>query len=267
MIDAHCHLSRDAFDDDAHAVHARALHAGVTGMIDAGTTAKRFKRQLELADALPGLSLCHGLHPYFLDDHVLDDTRGIDGPTHDGKPHDDIVRLKQALDRGERRVVGVGECGLDRRLERFDAQWALLEPQLRLAKARSLPVVLHCVGMNDELSKRLKQLDLPARGLVHAFSGSWQQAVRFLDLGYVLGVGGAMTHDGAHRLHRIVKALPADRYVLETDSPDMAPQGITKRNEPANLARVLKAAAVLRGECEASIVTATSNTVRRVFGV
>ncbi|WP_284732668.1 TatD family hydrolase [Larsenimonas rhizosphaerae] len=252
MIDAHCHLSLSAFDVDLEEVKARARCAGIMHMIDAGTTADRFKRQCTLA-ADASISICHGLHPWFLDVHRIDTDAG----------HNDLDCLERMLGSGQ--AVAVGECGLDRRMGRLDEQWSLLNAQLRLAKTHDLPVVLHCVGMNDELSKRLREMDLPRRGLIHAFSGSWQQARRLLDLGYLLGVGGAMTHPGAHRLHRVVAALPDDGFVLETDSPDMQPAGITGRNEPSHIVQTCRKAAELRHVSADTLSRYTADNTTRLF--
>ena len=252
VIDAHCHLSLPAFDDDLDDVKARARRAGIVRMIDAGTKADRFERQRRLAEDA-SISICHGLHPWFLDAHRIDGS----------SEQNDLEYLERLLANGQ--SVAVGECGLDQRVGRLDEQWALLDAQLRLARSYDLPVVLHCIGMNDELSKRLRQMDLPRRGLVHAFSGSWQQARRFLDLGYLLGIGGAMTHPGAHRLHRVVAALPDDGFVLETDSPDMQPAGATGRNEPSLIVEACRHAAALRHVSADALAECAADNTMRLF--
>ena len=250
LIDAHCHLDFPDFDADRETVFERAREVGVMHFVVPGTTRARWPDVLSLGER-DDVSVCLGLHPYFMDAH------------RDA----DLEALEKALD-AHPDVVAVGECGIDARFEAsWDAQWHTFDAQLRLAKARELPVVIHCVQANDKVAKRLRQLALPAGGLIHAFAGSPEQARKFLDLGFVLGLGGAVTYDRAKRLHRAVKSLPDDGYVLETDSPDMPladHQG--QRNEPARVAAVCGAVARLRDQGVDQVAADSTATVRRLFG-
>lgn len=251
LIDAHCHLDFAAFDADRQAMFERAHEAGVGHFVVPGTTRESWPRVVALGER-DDVSIAFGLHPVFMDCH----------------DEDDIEALAQALD-AHSETVAVGECGIDARFEdTLDAQWQLLDAQLKLAKARCLPVVLHCVHANDKLAKRLRQLDMPAGGLIHAFAGSADQAKRFIDLGYVVGLGGAITYPRAQRLQRAVAALPDDGYVLETDSPDMPLCGFQgQRNEPARIARVAEQIAEVRGQPLAEIVAHSAANTRRLFGI
>ncbi|WP_110691773.1 TatD family hydrolase [Salinicola halophyticus] len=249
LFDAHCHLDFDSFDADREAVFERAHAAGVSRFMVPGTTRRRWENVLALSerdDVVASL----GLHPFFLDEHA----------------ERDIERLAKALDQHPH-LVGIGECGIDARFEAtLDQQWALFEAQLQLAKQRRLPIIVHCVHADDQVAKRLKQLDLPAGGLIHAFGGSAQQAGRFLDLGYTLGLGGAVTYDRAKRLHRVVQSLPDDGFVLETDSPDMPLCGRQgQRNEPSCLPRTLDAVAALRRQERDRIAANAWANTRRLF--
>ncbi|CAM3413992.1 TatD family hydrolase [Halomonas lysinitropha] len=249
LIDAHCHLDFPDFDADREAVIARARAEGVGHFVVPGTTRKRWPDVLALGER-DDVSVCLGLHPYFMDEH------------HDA----DLEALEEALDANPG-VVAVGECGIDARIEKsWNAQWHTFDAQLRIAKARQLPVVIHCVQANDKVAKRLRQLDLPVGGLIHAFAGSPEQAQKFLDLGFVLGLGGAVTHDRAKRLHRAVKSLPDDGYVLETDSPDMPLAGHQgQRNEPVNVAEVCRVVAEIRDQSSERVAADSTATARRLF--
>jgi len=249
LFDAHCHLDFDSFDADREAVFERAHAVGVSRFMVPGTTRRRWKNVLALSerdDVVASL----GLHPFFLDQHA----------------EDDIELLAEAFDRHPH-LVGIGECGIDARFEAtLEQQWALFEAQLQLAKQLRLPVIIHCVHADDQVAKRLKQLDLPARGLIHAFGGSSQQARRFLDLGYVLGFGGAVTYERAKRLHRAVQSIPDDGFVLETDSPDMPLCGRQgQRNEPSFLSGTLGAIAALRGQDREQVAANAWVNTRRLF--
>ncbi len=249
LIDAHCHLDFPDFDADREAVIERARAAGVAQFIVPGTTRRRWPAVLSLG-ARDDVSVCLGLHPYFMEEHAAGD----------------IEALAQVLDANPQSVA-VGECGIDARFgDTLDAQWRLFDAQLRIAKARKLPVVIHCVRANDPVAKRLRQLDLPAGGLVHAFAGSPEQAGKFLDLGFVVGLGGAVTFDRAKRLQRAVQSLPDDGYVLETDSPDMPLAGYQgERNEPARVAEVCRVVAGLRGQGPEAVAANSTATARRLF--
>jgi len=251
LFDAHCHLDFDSFDADREAVFERAHAVGVSRFMVPGATRRRWKNVLALNerdDVVASL----GLHPYFIDEHV----------------DSDLELLAEEIGR-HRDLVGIGECGIDARFEAtLERQWALFEAQLQLAKQHRLPVIVHCVHADDQVAKRLKQLDLPARGLIHAFGGSPQQAKRFLDLGYMLGLGGAVTYDRAKRLHRAVQSIPDDGFVLESDSPDMPLSGRQgQRNEPAYLVHTLDRVAALRGQARDSVAASASINTQRLFGL
>lgn len=249
LIDAHCHLDFPDFDADREAVFGRARAAGVRRFVVPGTTRTRWPDVLGLGER-EDVDICLGLHPCFMDAHA----------------EGDVEALARALDEHPE-AVAVGECGIDARFpDTLDAQWSLFDAQLRLAKARDLPVVIHCVRANDQVAKRLRELDLPAGGLIHAFAGSPEQAHKFLDLGFAVGLGGAPTHERAKRLHRAVASLPDDGYVLETDSPDMPLAGHRgERNEPARLIEVCRVVAALRDQGEAAVAACSSATAHRLF--
>jgi len=252
LIDAHCHLDFAAFDADRQAMFERAHAAGVGHFVVPGTTRDSWPRVVALGGR-DDVSIALGLHPAFMDRHAEEN---------------DLEALAQALD-AHPEVVALGECGIDARFkDTLDAQWRLLDGQLKLAKARRLPVILHCVHANDKLGKRLRQLELPAGGLIHAFAGSADQAQRFIDLGFVVGLGGATTYPRAQRLQRAVAALPDDGYVLETDSPDMPLCGFQgQRNEPARIARVAEQVAKVRGQSVAEVTAHSATNTRRLFGI
>ncbi|WP_280561904.1 TatD family hydrolase [Chromohalobacter sp. 48-RD10] len=250
LIDAHCHLDFDVFDEDRDAVLARAANAGVGHYIVPGTTRERWPQVADLGRRQE-ISVCYGLHPYFLSVHASGD----------------IDALETQLD-AHPETVALGECGIDARLDDLDRQWQLFDAQLRVAKRRHLPAVIHCVQANDQVVKRLRQLALPAGGLIHAFSGSPEQARGFLELGFVLGLGGGATYTRAKRLRRTIRSLPDDGYVLETDSPDMPLSGAQgHRNEPSRVHAICATLAELREQSYATVATQSTATVRRLFGL
>ncbi|WP_447556526.1 TatD family hydrolase [Vreelandella sp. EE22] len=250
LVDAHCHLDFSDFDDDFDRVIEAAREEGVCHFVVPGTTRKRWPQVKALGER-SDMSHCLGLHPYFVDEHDPEDLARLDEQLH--VPG----------------VVGVGECGIDARFDQsLERQWHYFDSQLKLAKSHHLPVVIHCVKANDEVGKRLHQLALPRAGLIHAFSGSYEQASKFLDLGYVLGLGGAATYDRAQRLHRVIKQLPSDAFVLETDSPDMPLSGGQgRRNEPSQISRVCETVARLRNQPVEEVAASSTRNAARLFNL
>jgi TatD DNase family protein len=194
---------------------------------------------------------------------------------------DALSQLRQALTqwRDDPRLVAVGEIGLDHFVpELQDAagralQWQLYTQQLKLAVEFELPVILHVRRSADALLKALRALAREGRpvagGIAHAFNGSDQQAQAFMDLGFKLGFGGAMTFERALQIRRLAATLPADAIVLETDAPDIPPhwlyqsaqaraQGASSRNEPAQLPAIAQTLCELRGWSLAQVCEQTS---------
>lgn len=249
LIDAHCHLDFSAFDSDRLDVIDSAKAVGVGHFVVPGTTRARWPNVLKLGER-EDISLCLGLHPYFIAEHEEQDLAALE---------------KQIAE--DARFVAVGECGIDGRFTKtLDEQWHYFNAQLRLAKQYELPVVVHCVKANDTVSKRLRQLALPRGGLIHAFAGSYEQADKFLQLGYTLGLGGGVTYERAQRLRHVVSQLPDDRFVLETDSPDMPLCGYQgQRNEPCRVADVCEVVAYLRNQTVDQVAALSSANAARLF--
>lgn len=247
--DHHCHLDMAAFDDDRDQVVVRAREMGVTRCTLAATAREHWPRVKATAHRY-GFDYLLGLHPYFMARHRLS---GADN---------DIDALAAELEKVpcDSGLTGIGECGVDKRFsDTLDQQWQLFDAQLQLACTYGLPVVIHCVRLYDEVAKRLRELQLPAGGIVHGFTGSLQQAQRFVFLGFRIGVGGAITWPRNERLRRVVAALPATSIALESDAPDMPlwwpesgrPAWLQRydghdRNEPCMVARLAELIAALQ---------------------
>lgn len=249
LIDAHCHLDLDDFDNDRESTMLRAQVAGVRHFIVPGTTRARWNHVLALGQR-EDVSVALGLHPYFICEHSDEDMQALEDALHNHP-----------------QLVAVGECGIDARLsDTLEQQWILFDAQLRLAKRNDLPVIIHCVQANDKVAKRLRQLQLPRGGMVHGFAGSPEQAHAFNKLGFAVGLGGILTYPRARRVQRAVQALPDDGFVLETDSPDMPLHGQQgQRNEPANVAEVCRQLARLRHQPEAEVARLSCRTTAQLF--
>lgn len=242
-IDTHCHLDASEFDTDRGAVVARAQAAGVRMVVLPAVGVFDFDTVRELAHR-HGFAYALGIHPLFVD-------RAADGDL-------DVLADHLARHRDDPRLVAVGEIGLDHFVPGLDQARGehFYAAQLRLAKDAGLPVIVHVRRSADVLLKHLRRVN--PGGIAHAFNGSDQQAQVFVELGFRLGFGGAMTFDRALQIRRLAAAVPAHAPVLETDAPDIPPHwlyrtaaeraaGAASRNEPAELPRIAQVLAELRG--------------------
>ncbi|HZY20159.1 MAG TPA: TatD family hydrolase [Ramlibacter sp.] len=244
LVDTHCHLDAPEFARDAMDVRQRARAAGVRHCVIPAVEAANFDTVRALARAT-GDSHALGIHPLFTP----------------SAREDDLALLDRALAHhaGDPDLVAVGEIGLDFFVPGLDParQEHFLREQLLLARRHRLPVILHVRRSADRLLKHLREI--PVTGIAHAFNGSEQQARQFIDLGFKLGFGGAVTYDRALQLRRLAAALPLSSLVLETDAPDIPPHwlyrtaaeradgGAQGRNEPGELPAIAEVVARLRG--------------------
>jgi TatD DNase family protein len=249
-IDTHCHLDAREFDADRAAVVARARDAGVTMQVLPAVGVFDFDAVRALAHE-HGLAYALGIHPMCV--------AGADDA--------DVDRLAEALERhrDDPRLVAVGEIGIDLFLPECIAirprQEQFYRAQLALARRFDLPVLVHVRRSADVVLAGLRRIDVTG-GIAHAFNGSEQQAALFVERGFRLGFGGALTFESARRIRRIAQSVPESAPVLETDAPDIPPHWIYRtaaerealpaphaqaRNEPAELAGIARALADLRG--------------------
>lgn len=254
FVDTHCHFDFPPFTGDETQSIERAAQAGIHAMIVPAIEVDRFERVLDLARRHDALYAALGLHPIVIEHH-LDE-------------HLDV--LDAALQTRENKLVAMGEIGLDlyRDNPQFERQQTILDAQLRLAKRHDLPVILHSRRTHDKLAMHLKRIDLPRKGVVHGFSGSLQQALRFIELGYKIGVGGTITYPRASKTRDVMAQLPLSALLLETDAPDMPLNGFQGRpNRPEQAARVFATLCELREEPETEIADALLENTRAQFGI
>lgn len=251
FIDTHLHLDAAEFDADRAAVLTRARAAGVTRYVLPAVDLATCPRVRTLAASLPGSAFACGIHPLYVD-HAAED---------------DLVQLRAELALGG--AVAVGEIGLDG----FEAEpdparreWFFAE-QLKLAREFDLPVILHIRRAQDRVLKYLRRHRVRG-GIAHAFNGSVQQAQTFIELGFKLGFGGAMTYAGSTRIRQLAASLPLEALVLESDAPDIPPAWAPQaRNEPSNVARFALELAGLRGVSLAEISSATAANACQSLGL
>ena len=254
FIDTHCHFDFPPFVDDAAASIAQASQAGVERIIVPSVDASRFARVSALARQHAALYSALGLHPINIAQH-----------------HDEHVdELESWLKSPDDKRVAIGEIGLDLYMQdaQFDKQTRLLDAQLKLAKQYDLPVILHSRRTHDRLAMHLRRHDLPRRGVVHGFAGSQQQAERFIQLGYAIGVGGTITYQRASKTRNTIASLPLASLLLETDAPDMPLQGFQGQpNRPERARHVFEALCQLRSESPDAIADALWQNAQQLFAL
>ena len=231
MIDTHCHLTDQRFDEDRERVFGRAHHAGVTHFIEIACAPEILPHALAFAAAHPSVFLCPGVHP-----------------SESAKvPLSWIATLRQEA--RHPRVVALGETGLDfyRDYAPRADQERWFRAQLALADELGLPVVIHQRSALAETFAILEELRPQAGGVLHCFDDGPEAVERARALGFRLGIGGCLTY-GHGPLEEAVKVAPAELLVLETDSPWLEPEPRSlRRNEPGLLTRVLLRLCELRG--------------------
>ena len=255
LIDTHTHLDFEMFDHDRAQVIARSQDAGVERIVVLGVHEANWQRVWQLACEQPNVYAALGLHPVFIEEHR----------------DEHVQQLRDWLQRlhGNAKLCAIGEIGLDYYVEdpNVERQHELLDAQLALAADFALPVLLHVRRAHAPMIATLKRHGLARAGVVHAFSGSWEEAREYLRLGFKLGLGGAGTWPQAQRMHRVLKQLPLEAIVLETDSPDIPPAGYAgERNSPELLPEICRMLADLKGVSAEELAAASYRNSCELFG-
>lgn len=255
LIDTHTHIYCEEFDDDRDAVVKRAIDAGVELMLLPAIDSTTTLRQQQLAEQYPEhFRMMAGLHPTSVGENF----------------EEELCLVKQQLESTHDRYVGVGEIGLDlywdtsRRAE----QEEVLLRQMRLAEQYDKPVALHIRNAYSEFFDLMGHLNRPQySGVMHCYSGTLQEAQQGIEMGFYLGIGGVLTYKKS-TLPEIVRQIPLERLLLETDSPYLAPvphRG--RRNESAYIVSVAQMIADIKGKRIDYVASATTENARQLFGI
>jgi TatD DNase family protein len=259
LIDIGINLAHASYDADRDAVIARARAAGVGQMIITGSDLASIARAVDLVHQYPGvLSATAGIHPHHASEHDEEATNA----------------LRAWLARPE--ISAAGECGLDyyRNYSPREAQLASFRAQLEIAAEFARPVFLHQRDAHADFTAMLKEFRprLP-RAVAHCFTDGIEEARACLDLDLHIGITGWINDErrGRH-LRDVVRFVPANRLMLETDGPyllprDLDPKPATRRNEPMYLVHILGTVAAARGEPPEQLAAETTRTAREFFGL
>lgn len=255
MIDTHCHLYDEAFDNDRDQAVQRALDSGVNLMLLPGIDSSSHDRQEALASQYPAcFRQMMGLHPTSV--------------TADYANELELVRQK--LFNPQAVYVGIGEIGLDLYWDKtfLEQQREVLKTQMRWAKELDLPVCLHVRKAYNELFGLLRDLNFGSyRGVMHCFGGSVQEANKAIEMGFHIGIGGVVTFKNA-TLVTVAASISLERILLETDAPYLAPVPYRgKRNESAYIPVIAEKIAALKGVSIAEVDEVTSASATVLFGL
>ena len=251
LIDTHCHLDFPVFDPDRAALLAECRQLGVSEYIIPAVGEENWGRVMALAAEHDGISYALGVHPWYVG----------------GQTPAVLTRLQRLLAERPRGLVAVGECGLDLRSQvPQEGQVEAFEAQVRLAMAHELPLIVHSVRANDTVARILRRFKPAQGGVIHAFSGSLQQAEAFWQLGFRLGIGGVISYERANKTREAVRAMPLEALLLETDAPDMPLQGRQgETNTPASLPEIAALLAQLRQQPLADVISVLHESTQKLF--
>ena len=261
LVDSHCHLQDPKFGPDRDDVLRRARQAGVSALVVAGYDMESSRRAIDIADSNENVYAAIGVHPH--------DARTLTAA--------DVEALSRLADSA--RVIAIGEIGLDyyRNLSPRDDQRRAFQRQLQLARALSLPVVVHSRDADEETFEILEGYERGMRhewprdrplGVMHCFAGDLALALRYIELGFVISIAGTCTYPNADRTRAVAGGIPLRWMAVETDAPYLPPQAHRReRNEPAYLLDMVRFIAGLRGEGFDVVADGTARTAAWLFGL
>jgi len=252
LIDSHCHLNYEGLADRQDEVLSNARARGIGGFLNISTRQKEWQDVIAVAEREPDVWATVGIHPHEADNHPdLGSSALIDAANHP-------------------RVIAIGECGLDYFYDKSGraAQRERFAAHIQAARSTGLPLVVHTRDAENDTVTMLSEAvaEGGVTGVLHCFTGSRALAERALDLGFYISLSGIVTFKNAQDLQEIAKILPRDRFLVETDSPFLAPvPNRGKTCEPAFVADTAAFVADLRGETIYELAQATTANFYRLF--
>ncbi len=252
LIDSHAHIDMPEFDNDRDEVVERALKAGISYIINIGSTLEASRKGVEIAQRYDPVYATVGIHPH-------------DAAYANSKLYDE---LKILLDK--EKVIAVGEIGLDyyRDYSPREVQQKVFRDQIGIARDINKPIIVHSRDAKEDTLRILKEeKGSGLRGILHCFSGDEKMAWECIDLGFYISFAGPVTYTNASRLREVVKAIPPERLLIETDCPYLSPHPMRgKRNEPMNVRYVAEKIGELKRLSLEDIARVTSLNIFRLFG-
>ena len=252
IVDSHCHLDFNDFEDDFEEMLARARENGVTAMLNAGNNIKELDHQLEISEKYPFIYTAVGVHP-----HNASEYPNISAY--------DIIEATQ-----HKKVVAIGECGLDyyNDYSHKDEQFRVLKIQIEAAQETGLPLIIHNRDSDDDMMKVLGEAykKKAFSGVIHCFSSSQKLADFALEIGFYISASGIITFNKSADIRDVFKRVPLDKLLVETDAPYLAPVPLRgRRNESAFVVHTLEKLAQIKDVDAHELAEITSNNFYRLF--
>lgn len=245
LVDTHAHLNFEAFESDWKTITQKCLSQEIS-VINVGSNYKTSCKAVEAAEFFDkGVFAAIGMHPIH---------------AKEGFAEKDFEKLAKS-----KKVVAIGEIGLDRFRDYglfFDQQKEILLEQLKLAKSLGLPVIIHCRMAHEDLLEILNG-QLPIKGVIHCFTGTWEEAQKYLEMGFYLGINGIIYKLD---LKEVIEKAPLERLLLETDSPYLGPNK-NERNEPLLVKQIAKEIARIKNISFDEVAQATTLNAQILFGI
>ncbi len=253
LIDSHCHLPPDP--NLVQKILTNADENDVRYVVNIGTDLRENLTVMEISQKYENVFGVIGIYPHSHRDRPINSV---------------IVELEKQLQAKPTRIVAIGECGIDI-TELPDQrpvadQIQLFEQQLELAKKYNLPVVIHNRNGNEQVFEALKKCEGSITGVAHCFDDDWETARKYLDLGFFISFSGFVTYNSKKHLLDVVRNVPNDRFVIETDSPYILPKGISEKpNEPKNVKMVARKIAEVKQKSYEEISSLSVENTLRLF--
>ncbi|MFA6216923.1 MAG: TatD family hydrolase [Candidatus Omnitrophota bacterium] len=251
LIDTHCHIDYPEFDQDRDRILRALPDCGLEYMINVGSTLAGSQNSVALAKQYERVFAVVGVHP------------------HDAESFDNVSLGILSKLANEEKVVAIGETGLDyfKNYSPMEKQQEVFLMMLELAKEKKLPVVIHCRQAESDCIRIVKE-KMPLRAVVHCFSGDEHFLKECLDLGFYVSFTANITYKKAQNLRDVLKVVPLQRLMLETDAPYLSPEGLRgKRNEPINVRYVAEAVASIKGLSIEEIARLTTFNAKTFFNL
>jgi TatD DNase family protein len=273
LTDSHCHLDFEEFSSNLPKLLGDCFEQGIHQIIIPSVAPDNWNKVLELAISVHknnaiksnqtskptskkqcDLFACLGIHPWYLNEL--------------GEKH--LAELSDIVHTNQKNIIAIGETGIDGTIakehDNLNKQITFFDFQLALAKQYRLPVIVHHRRSHEHIVQRLKQQKIEQGGIIHAFSGSYQQAKTYIDLGLKLGIGGTITYERAKKTINAIKRLPLNSLVLETDAPSMPLNGFQgEPNSPLRLLNIVDCLCEIRRENKETIIETIEQNIQSLF--
>ena len=253
LFDSHAHYEDNRFEEDAEEVIVQAYEKGVKYILNAGSDIDTSKKSIELAEKFDYVYAAVGVHPH-----------------EAGKLKDDDETEIRELCKHPK-VVAIGEIGLDYYYDHSprDLQRYWFSKQLKLAKELNLPVIIHDRDAHEDVLNIVKQeAPFEAYGVFHCFSGSWEMAKEVLKLGFYISVGGSLTFKNARKTVEVIKNIPLESVLLETDCPYLTPEPFRgRRNDSSYVRLIAEKIAQIKGITLEQVAKSTTDNTKRFFKI